>query len=74
MMCMLSILLAIYSPIGLQRVVGQDDALETVGNIVRLSRTRLQADDSTLGNLLFIGPTGKLMRALMKLDGLIPHI
>lgn len=39
-------------------MVGQDDALEAVGNIVRLSRTRLQAEDSTLGNLLFIGPTG----------------
>ena len=41
-----------------QRVVGQDRALEAVSNIVRLSRTHLQARNSTLGNLLFVGPTG----------------
>lgn len=41
-----------------ERVVGQDHALEAVSNIVRLSRTHLQARNSTLGNLLFVGPTG----------------
>lgn len=38
--------------------MGQDHALEAVSNIVRLSRTHLQARNSTLGNLLFVGPTG----------------
>jgi ATP-dependent Clp protease ATP-binding subunit ClpB len=40
------------------RVVGQDQALEAVSNCVRLARTRLQAQDRTLGNFLFLGPTG----------------
>jgi len=39
-------------------VVGQDHALEAVSNCVRLARTRLQAEDRTLGNFLFLGPTG----------------
>jgi ATP-dependent Clp protease ATP-binding subunit ClpA len=43
-----------------QRVVGQDAALSAVSDCVRLARTRLQASDRTLGNFLFIGPTGKL--------------
>ena len=41
-----------------KRVVGQDHALETISNAVRLARTRLQAHDRTLGNFLFLGPTG----------------
>jgi ATP-dependent Clp protease ATP-binding subunit ClpB len=41
-----------------RRVVGQDEALEAVSNCVRLARTRLQAQDRTLGNFLFLGPTG----------------
>lgn len=41
------------------RVVGQDAALKAVSNCVRLARTRLQAPDRTLGNFLFLGPTGK---------------
>lgn len=41
-----------------ERVVGQDAALRAVGNCVRLARTRLQAPDRTLGNFLFLGPTG----------------
>ena len=41
-----------------KRVVGQDHALEAVSNCVRLARTRLQAQDRTLGNFLFLGPTG----------------
>lgn len=51
----------------LQRVVGQDYALEAVSDIVRLSRTHLQAQDSTLGNLLFVGPTGKLPRIWIRM-------
>jgi ATP-dependent Clp protease ATP-binding subunit ClpB len=41
-----------------KRVVGQDHALSVVSDTVRLARTRLQAHDRTLGNLLFLGPTG----------------
>jgi len=41
-----------------ERVVGQNHALEAVSNCVRLARTRLQAQDRTLGNFLFLGPTG----------------
>jgi len=41
-----------------KRVVGQDHALEAVANCVRLSRTGLQATDKTLGNFLFLGPSG----------------
>lgn len=41
-----------------ERVVGQDEAVTAVSNCVRLARTRLQAQDRTLGNFLFLGPTG----------------
>mmetsp|Transcript_9560 Transcript_9560/g.14681 ORF Transcript_9560/g.14681 Transcript_9560/m.14681 type:complete len:787 (-) Transcript_9560:377-2737(-) len=41
-----------------ERVIGQDHALAAVSNCVRLARTRLQAQDRTLGNFLFLGPTG----------------
>jgi len=41
-----------------ERVVGQDHALVAVSNCVRLARTRLAAADRTLGNFLFLGPTG----------------
>eukprot|EP00980_Cylindrotheca_fusiformis_P013675 scaffold3515_cov126-Cylindrotheca_fusiformis.AAC.24 len=41
-----------------KRVVGQDHALEAVSNCVRLARTRLQAEDRTLGNFFFVGPSG----------------
>ena len=40
------------------RVVGQDHALTAVSNCVRLARTRLQPHSRTLGNFLFLGPTG----------------
>mmetsp|Transcript_11378 Transcript_11378/g.17048 ORF Transcript_11378/g.17048 Transcript_11378/m.17048 type:complete len:591 (+) Transcript_11378:22-1794(+) len=53
-----------------ESVVGQDHALEAVSNCVRLARTRLQAQDRTLGNFLFLGPTGvgktELCKALAK--------
>ncbi len=42
-----------------QSVVGQDHALEAISDCVRLARTRLQAQDRTLGNFLFLGPTGE---------------
>jgi ATP-dependent Clp protease ATP-binding subunit ClpB len=41
-----------------ESVVGQDHALISVSNCVRLARTGLQAQDRTLGNFLFLGPTG----------------
>lgn len=41
-----------------KHVVGQDHALTAVSNCVRLSRTRLQDSNRTLGNFLFLGPTG----------------
>jgi len=41
-----------------EKVVGQDHALVAVSNCVRLARTRLQARDRTLGNFMFLGPTG----------------
>jgi ATP-dependent Clp protease ATP-binding subunit ClpB len=41
-----------------KRVVGQDHALAAVSNCVRLARTRLQSQQRTLGNFLFLGPTG----------------
>mmetsp|Transcript_28146 Transcript_28146/g.56277 ORF Transcript_28146/g.56277 Transcript_28146/m.56277 type:complete len:112 (+) Transcript_28146:74-409(+) len=41
-----------------ERVVGQDHALEALSNCVRLARTGLQARDRTLGNFLFVGPSG----------------
>jgi ATP-dependent Clp protease ATP-binding subunit ClpB len=47
-----------------KRVVGQDAALKAVSNCVRLARTRLQAPDRTLGNFLFLGPTGKVVQRL----------
>ena len=40
-----------------ERVVGQDHALSAVSNCVRLARTRLQSQNRTLGNFLFLGPT-----------------
>jgi len=40
-----------------KRVVGQDHALAAVSDCVRLARTRLQAQNRTLGNFLFLGPT-----------------
>ena len=49
----------------MERVVGQDHALETVSDCVRLARTRLQAQDRTLGNFLFVGPTGEFFSALV---------
>ncbi len=51
-----------------QRVVGQDHALEAISNCVRLARTGLQAHDRTLGNFLFVGPSGVGTFNTMKVD------
>ena len=40
------------------RVIGQDDALESVSNAVRRSRAGLQDANRPIGTFLFLGPTG----------------
>jgi ATP-dependent Clp protease ATP-binding subunit ClpC len=51
-----------------QRVVGQDEAVETVADAVRASRAGLNHPDRPVGSFLFLGPTGvgktELARAL----------
>ncbi len=51
-----------------QRVVGQDEAVETVSNAVRRARSGLQDPNRPLGSFIFLGPTGvgktELARAL----------
>jgi ATP-dependent Clp protease ATP-binding subunit ClpB len=50
------------------RVVGQDEALEAVGNAIRRARAGLQDPNRPLGSFIFLGPTGvgktELARAL----------
>ena len=50
------------------RVVGQDDALESVADAVRRARAGLQDPNRPLGSFIFLGPTGvgktELARAL----------
>ena len=41
-----------------QRVVGQDDAIESVSNAVRRARSGLQDPTRPVGSFLFLGPTG----------------
>ncbi len=41
-----------------QRVVGQDKALEAVGNAVRRARAGLQDPQRPIGKFIFMGPTG----------------
>jgi ATP-dependent Clp protease ATP-binding subunit ClpA len=41
-----------------ERVVGQDDALETLVDAVMISRADLREDNKTAGAFLFTGPTG----------------
>ena len=41
-----------------QRVIGQNEAIEAVANIVRSSRTGLSDPDRPLGSFIFLGPTG----------------
>ncbi len=51
-----------------RRVVGQSEAIETVSNTIRRSRTGLSDPSRPIGSLLFLGPTGvgktELARAL----------
>jgi ATP-dependent Clp protease ATP-binding subunit ClpC len=51
-----------------ERVVGQDEAVGTVADAVRASRTGLKHPDRPVGSFLFLGPTGvgktELARAL----------
>ncbi len=51
-----------------QRVVGQDDAVETVSNAIRRARAGLQDPNRPIGSFIFLGPTGvgktELARAL----------
>jgi ATP-dependent Clp protease ATP-binding subunit ClpB len=51
-----------------QRVVGQDEALKSVANAIRRSRSGLSDPNRPIGSFLFLGPTGvgktELARAL----------
>jgi ATP-dependent Clp protease ATP-binding subunit ClpB len=51
-----------------QRVIGQDEAVESVSNALRRSRAGLSDPSRPIGNFLFLGPTGvgktELARAL----------
>ncbi len=51
-----------------QRVVGQDEAIETVSNAIRRARAGLQDPNRPIGSFIFLGPTGvgktELARAL----------
>jgi ATP-dependent Clp protease ATP-binding subunit ClpB len=40
------------------RVVGQDEAIRAVANVVRRARSGIQDPNRPLGSLLFLGPTG----------------
>ena len=40
------------------KVIGQDEAIATVANVVRRSRSGIQDPNRPLGSLLFLGPTG----------------
>jgi len=51
-----------------QRVVGQDEAVNALGNAIRRARSGLQDPNRPLGSFIFLGPTGvgktELARAL----------
>ena len=51
-----------------KRVIGQDDAIESVSNAIRRARAGLQDPNRPLGSFMFLGPTGvgktELARAL----------
>lgn len=40
------------------RIVGQDEAIDSITNVVRISRAGLHSHKRPLGSFLFIGPTG----------------
>lgn len=54
-----------------RRVVGQSEAVESVANAIRLSRTGLSNEDRPIGSFLFLGSTGvgktELAKALAEL-------
>jgi ATP-dependent Clp protease ATP-binding subunit ClpB len=50
-------LLSLESRLG-SRVVGQDEAIRAVANVVRRARSGIQDPNRPLGSLLFLGPTG----------------
>lgn len=39
-------------------VVGQDEAIKAISNVVRVSRAGLHAHERPMGSFLFLGPTG----------------
>jgi len=41
-----------------ERVIGQDEAVSAVANVVRSSRTGLSDPDRPIGSFIFLGPTG----------------
>ena len=41
-----------------KKVIGQDEAISAVSNVVRRSRSGIQNPNRPLGSLLFLGPTG----------------
>jgi len=41
-----------------KRVVGQEEAISTVSNAVRRSRTGIAEEDKPIGSFIFMGPTG----------------
>ncbi len=41
-----------------KRVVGQDDAIQSVANIVSITKAGLSSPDRPLGSFMFVGPTG----------------
>ena len=51
-----------------QRVVGQDQAIQSISNAIRRARAGIQDPDRPLGSFMFLGPTGvgktELARAL----------
>jgi len=51
-----------------KRVVGQDDAIKAVANVIRRARAGIQDPNRPLGSFIFLGPTGvgktELARAL----------
>jgi len=41
-----------------ERVVGQEDALTSIANVIRRARAGIQDEDRPLGSFIFLGPTG----------------
>ena len=42
----------------LSRVIGQDEAIQSISNVIRISRAGLHNNKRPLGSFLFLGPTG----------------